>query len=90
MFVRRESDEFDEELGEVHRFMAVRVRKARDDRGLSQQELATRARIHRSYLIRIERGRGNPTGDVLWRLARVCDVEVSYFFPPKPDDSQPA
>jgi transcriptional regulator with XRE-family HTH domain len=89
VFVRGESDEFNEELGEVHRFMAVRVRKARDDMRLSQQELADKARIHRSYLIKIEQGRGNPTGDVLWRLARVCDVEVSYFFPPKPGDSRP-
>jgi transcriptional regulator with XRE-family HTH domain len=87
--VRSESEELDEELGELHRFMGGRVREARRHRRLSQQELADRARIHRSYLIKIEQGQGNPSGDVIWLLARGCDVEVAYFFPPRPDVSQP-
>jgi transcriptional regulator with XRE-family HTH domain len=80
--VRGESEELDEELDGVHRFMGSRVREARRHKRLSQQELAAKARIHRSYLIRIEQGLGNPSGDVIWLLARGCEVEVSYFFPP--------
>jgi transcriptional regulator with XRE-family HTH domain len=82
--VRSESEELDQELEELHRFMGVRVREARLAKGLSQQELAKKARIHRSYLGEIEQGLRNPSTDVVWLLARGCEVRVTDFYPTGP------
>jgi len=44
------------------------VRELRVVRALSQEELAYRSYMHRNYLGAIERGRVNPTFDVILRL----------------------
>lgn len=83
--VRREA----EELEEWQRFVGDRLREARVHRGLSKKQLAKQARIDRGYLGEIEQGSRNPTLDVMWRLACVCDVEVTYFVPPRPGEPKP-
>jgi transcriptional regulator with XRE-family HTH domain len=45
------------------------VRFLREQEGLSQEELAARCRMHRTYIGGIERGERNPTVTVLYRLA---------------------
>jgi transcriptional regulator with XRE-family HTH domain len=47
------------------------LKKARLDAGLSQEELATRAQIHRTYVSLLELNKKSPTMDVLFRL---CDA----------------
>lgn len=46
------------------------VRKFRKEAGLSQEELAIRAEIHRTYIGGIERGERNPTLLMIYRLAK--------------------
>ncbi len=60
-------------LGEV-------VRKRRLALNLSQEELANRAGVHRTYLSDIERGSRNITITVLNRLADAMEVKVSRLF----------
>jgi transcriptional regulator with XRE-family HTH domain len=60
-------------LGEV-------VRKRRLALDLSQEELAARAGVHRTYLSDIERGARNITITVLTRLAEALEVRVSRLF----------
>ena len=60
-------------LGEV-------VRKRRLALDLSQEELAARAGVHRTYLSDIERGARNITITVLTRLADALEVRVSRVF----------
>ncbi|CAN5603051.1 helix-turn-helix transcriptional regulator [soil metagenome] len=60
-------------LGEV-------VRKRRLALDLSQEELAGRAGVHRTYLSDIERGARNITITVLARLADALEVKVSRLF----------
>ena len=50
------------------------VRELRRARGLSQDELAARSGMHRTYVGGIERGRRNPTYASLARLARGLGV----------------
>jgi transcriptional regulator with XRE-family HTH domain len=50
------------------------VRETRARRGLSQEELGARARLHRNYVGAIERGEINPTLRVLYKLA--CGLEL--------------
>jgi transcriptional regulator with XRE-family HTH domain len=61
------------ELGDV-------VRKRRLALDLSQEELASRAGVHRTYLSDIERGARNITITVLARLADALEVKVSRLF----------
>ncbi|HEY9773948.1 MAG TPA: helix-turn-helix transcriptional regulator [Planktothrix sp.] len=70
--VQTESDLLTE-LGEV-------VRKRRLALDLSQEELAERAGVHRTYLSDIERGARNITITVLTRLADALEVRVSRLF----------
>ena len=53
------------------------VRKARQARGLSQEELALEAGMKRSYLSELERGLRNPTVRALERLALALQTEPS-------------
>jgi transcriptional regulator with XRE-family HTH domain len=50
------------------------VRNLRIAAGLSQEELAFRANMKRSYLSDLERGTRNPTVRALGRLASALDV----------------
>jgi transcriptional regulator with XRE-family HTH domain len=49
-------------------------------RGLSQERLAYDAEVDRSYVGGLERQEGNPTVDVLDRLAKTLNVPISEFF----------
>ena len=44
------------------------LRAAREKAGLSQQELADRADVHRTYVSMLERDEKSPTMDVFFRL----------------------
>lgn len=62
--------------------LGSRIRDLRKRRGMSQEELADRARLHWTYLSDLERGRQTPTMDVVNRLARGCGVTLAEFFAP--------
>lgn len=49
---------------------------ARKRAGLTQEELAERAGIDRTYLSEIERGQANPTYQVLVRLSEALGVSI--------------
>lgn len=50
------------------------VRRFRVERGLSQEELAFRAGMKRSYLSDMERGTRNPSVRALERIAAALDI----------------
>lgn len=56
------------------RSLAERVRALRQERGLSQEDLALQAGIDRTYQSQIERAIGNPSLRVLCALAEALDV----------------
>ena len=61
--------------------LGLRIRKLRDERGLSQESLADRAKIGRSYMSGIERGVRNCSTLHLFKLARALRVGVRDLFP---------
>jgi transcriptional regulator with XRE-family HTH domain len=54
----------------------MRLRKIREDRGITQDTLARRAKISRVYLAQLERQRQDPSLSVVVRLARALKVKV--------------
>lgn len=64
--------------------LGVRVRELREGLTLSQEAFAHKAGLDRTYVSGVERGRRNPTLDVLYRLADALEVEVRDLFPGKP------
>ena len=61
----------------IREVLALNVRKLRQARRLSQEELADRADIDRTYVSSIERCRYSAGVDVVDRVARVLGVEAS-------------
>jgi transcriptional regulator with XRE-family HTH domain len=62
---------------EIREILAVNLRKLRQARGLSQEELAHRAEIDRTYISALERNVYAAGIDVVERLARALGVEVA-------------
>ena len=57
--------------------MARRLKYWRKRRGMSQEELAKRAGVGRSYLARLETARQDPTLSTLEKLAGALRVKVA-------------
>ena len=58
-------------------------KKVRDERmklGLSQEELATRAGVHRTYIGMIERAEKNITLENIERICKALDLSIGGFF----------
>lgn len=52
--------------------------------GISQEELAERAELHRTYVSDVERGARNLSLESITRMARALRVPVAELFPPEP------
>ena len=53
------------------------MKKHREDRGWSQEELAFECRLHRTYISGVERGVRNPTVLVLQKIAKALKVPAA-------------
>jgi transcriptional regulator with XRE-family HTH domain len=62
--------------------VGLNVRHARANKGWSQEELAFRSGLHRTYVSGVERGVRNPTVLVLGRLADTLGVPPAALFQP--------
>ena len=56
------------------------IRRLRERRGYTQEQLAFRAGMHVTYLSGIERGSRNPSLRSIRRLAKALGVRVSKLF----------
>ena len=59
-----------------------RVRRLRREVGISQEELAARAALHRNYVGSVERGERDIGISALGRLAGALGVSLADFFAP--------
>ena len=67
---------------EVREILAINLRNLRQAQGLSQEELAHRAEIDRTYISSLERSVYAAGIDVVERLARALGVEVADLLTP--------
>jgi transcriptional regulator with XRE-family HTH domain len=71
------------------RTVATNLRRLRNAKGLSQEELAERARINRNYVGMVEREENSPTVETIEKLAVALDVDAQEFFVPPGAGSAP-
>lgn len=65
---------------DIRKKFGHRVRELREARDWSQEELADRADLHRTYISAVERAVRNPTLTVIARLAKALKVSMSELF----------
>ena len=61
---------------DIRQRLSDNMRKFRRDKGWSQEELADRAGVHRTYISGVERLVRNPTITVVGRIAGALGVKV--------------
>lgn len=63
--------------------LGQRIRKLREERGLSLDQLANKTGVSRAYLWKLEMKPCNPSVGILQSLAEALDVELYELFIPK-------
>lgn len=66
------------------------IKSKRSALAISQEELADRAGLHRTYIADIERGARNPSLQSIEKLARALDVSLAALFQQDPGESAEA
>ena len=62
------------------RATANQIRRLRQQRGLSQEQLALKADMNPAYLGQIERELKCPTIDTIYKIVRALDLSLPEFF----------
>jgi len=64
-------------LGDI---VARNLRRVRQERGLTQEELADEVGINRNYVGMIERGENSPTVAMIERLSKALKIDPMVLF----------
>lgn len=62
---------------EIQVLVGKNVKRYREQKGISQEELAFQSELHRTYVSGVERGIRNPTVAIVGRLAEALGVKPS-------------
>ena len=71
----------------VKQHLALQLRQLRREKGWSQEKLAEKASMHRTYLAGIERSLRNPSLENLIKLANALGVTLTELFGSPKDGS---
>ena len=69
----------------ARQIFAQRLRQIRQIRGLSQEELADMAGLHRTYVGSVERSERNVSIDNMERLAKALEVDITELLRKEPE-----
>lgn len=67
------------EMNQMLRALGSAVRGLREEKGLTQEDLASRVKLHDSYICLVERGRRNPTWETVRKIAKALDTPLSQL-----------
>lgn len=62
-------------------FVSERIREARSEAGLTQDELAEKSGLPQSHISRLESGKHSPTAKTLEKIAEALGISMSRFDP---------
>lgn len=65
---------------DIQKKFGERVKELRQKMGISQEDLAYKAGLHRTYIGMIERGEKNITIKNIEKLAKALDVKIPLLF----------
>jgi transcriptional regulator with XRE-family HTH domain len=65
---------------EVKKKFGDGIKKRRLEIGLSQERLAEKAGVHRTYLADVERGERNISLENIFKIITALDISISIFF----------
>ena len=68
---------------EVLKRFGKNIKESRNETGMAQDELAAKAKIHRTYMGRIERGESNPPLWTIYKIATALKKKISELFTEK-------
>jgi transcriptional regulator with XRE-family HTH domain len=63
-------------MGDINKEVGFNIRRIREERGLSQEELGAVAGLHRAYIGQIERGEKHVGLKNLERIANALNVNI--------------
>jgi transcriptional regulator with XRE-family HTH domain len=72
-------------VSDARKVFASRLRKIRQVKGLSQEELADRAGLHRTYVGSVERGERNISIDNIECLAKALEIDIIELLISEPE-----
>lgn len=61
--------------------LSEKIRQAREDSGMSQEELAHQTKLYRTYIGHLENGKYTPSVYTLYKIAKVLKVKIQELFP---------
>jgi len=65
----------------ILRKFGQRVQEVRQSKNITQEELAARVSMHRTYIGLVERGQRNPTIRTLYKIATALKVDAGQLLP---------
>ncbi len=74
----------------AHQALGAAIRRARAERGMSQEQLALEAGLDRTYVGGIERGERNPSYANLLKLAACLDAPLSVIIRSAEESREPS
>ena len=77
------------DAGPIDKYVGARLRMRRQALGMSQSRLGEQLGVSFQQLQKYERGANRIGAGRLYRLAKVLDVPVSYFFEGAADEGEP-
>jgi len=60
--------------------LGSRIKKARNNKGYTQEELALKLEVDRSTVASWETGRRDPDTSTLFKIAKLCEVPIGWLF----------
>lgn len=65
----------------LYKILGARIKKVRQDKSMSQDDLSEKINISRTSIVNIEQGRQKPPLHVIYKLADVLDIEPHDLLP---------
>lgn len=64
----------------THKKLGEKIKQLRKERSMTQEDLAFKVEVDRSYMGFVERGEKNPTLDKLMKIAKAFNISLSELF----------
>jgi len=59
--------------------LALHLRKVREEKGITQEDLAFKAGVNTAYYGHLERGVYSPTMFVIWKISQALGISIEEF-----------